>query len=36
MAEGLGFEYGFLKCDPVGSDLCVDVDRLEGLLERVL
>jgi capsular polysaccharide biosynthesis protein len=36
MAEGLGFEYGCLKCDPVGSDLRVDVDRLEGLLERVL
>lgn len=36
MAEGLGFEYGCLKCDPVGSNLRVDVDRLERLLERIL
>lgn len=36
MAEGLGFEYGCLKCDPISSNLRVDVDRLESLLDRIL
>lgn len=36
MADGLGFDYGFLECEPVRSDMRVDVDRLETLLEKML
>lgn len=36
LAEGMGFDYGFLQCQPVGSDMTVDVDRLETLLDQLL
>lgn len=36
MAAGLGMDYGCLKCEPVGSDLRVDIDRLAILLEQIL
>ena len=36
MAEGLGFEYACMACDPVGAHLRVDVDELLGLVDRVL
>lgn len=36
LAEGMGFDYGFLQCEPVGSDMAVDVERLETLLDQTL
>lgn len=36
LAEGMGFDYGFLRCQPVGSDMRVDVERLEALLDQML
>ena len=36
LSDGLGFNYGFLRCQPVGADMRVDVDRLEMLLNQML
>jgi hypothetical protein len=36
MAESLGFNYGCLTCESIGSSMRVDVNRLEELLNQVL
>jgi capsular polysaccharide biosynthesis protein len=35
MAASLGFDYGFLECEPVGDDMRVDADELERMLDQL-
>lgn len=35
LAQGLGLDYGCLRCDPAGDDISVDVDELVGAIETL-